>query len=125
MNRWLLRLSSLFSLVLLLNARAAEVQLSRQGTSTLLRVEGDPDNDWLIQLSTNLATWNNIPGLHASFKLSASGEQLFLTDTDANLNAILDTVTFTSLETDRSYGRTSADADVWSVQTPTPAAPNP
>ena len=65
------------------------------------------------------------PGLHASFKLSASGEQLFLTDTDANLNAILDTVTFTSLETDRSYGRTSADADVWSVSSPTPAAANP
>ena len=63
MNGWLLRLSSLFSLVLLLNARAAEVQLSRQGTSTLLRVEDDPDNDWLIQLSTNLATWNNVPGL--------------------------------------------------------------
>ena len=63
MNGWLLRLSSLFSLVLLLNARAADLQLSRQGTSTLLRVEDDPDNDWLIQLSTNLATWNNVPGL--------------------------------------------------------------
>jgi len=64
------------------------------------------------------------PGLHASFKLSASGEQIFLTDSDANLNAILDTVTFTSLETDRSYARTAANADVWSVQTPSPGTAN-
>ncbi len=65
------------------------------------------------------------PGLHASFKLSASGETIFLTDIDANLNAILDTVTFGTLETDRSYGRTSGDADEWSVLTPTPGTSNP
>src|SRR5205085_6992076 len=34
------------------------------------------------------------PGLHASFKLSASGEQIFLTDTDAKLNAVLDSIVF-------------------------------
>ncbi|HXJ76843.1 MAG TPA: CotH kinase family protein, partial [Candidatus Dormibacteraeota bacterium] len=44
-------------------------------------------------------------GLHASFKLAASGESLFLTDTDANSNAILDSVTFGQQETDRSYAR--------------------
>lgn len=65
------------------------------------------------------------PGLHASFKLSASGETVFLTDTDANHNAILDSVAFTNLGTDEAYGRTAADADAWSVMAATPGAPNP
>ena len=65
------------------------------------------------------------PGLHASFKLSGSdGEQLFLTDTDANLNAVLDTIAFGAQETDRSYGRSAADADVWSIMDPTPGREN-
>ncbi|MBL9129028.1 MAG: lamin tail domain-containing protein [Verrucomicrobiales bacterium] len=64
-------------------------------------------------------------GLHASFKLDKAGEQILLTDTDARLNAILDSVTFGPQEDDRSYGRTAADADVWAVLTPTPGAPNP
>lgn len=63
-------------------------------------------------------------GLHASFKLSADGEQIFLTDTDANLNAILDSITFGPQKTDRSFGRTATDADAWAVQTPTPGAAN-
>ena len=65
------------------------------------------------------------PGLHASFKLSASGETLFLTDTDANLNAILDAVTFGALDPDQSYARTAADADVWSILSPSPGGANP
>ena len=64
------------------------------------------------------------PGLHASFKLSASGEQIYLTDTDANLNAVLDSVFFGPQETDFSYGRLSADPDVWEVMLPTPEQPN-
>lgn len=60
------------------------------------------------------------PGLHASFKLSADGEEIFLTDTDANFNAILDSVSFGPQTTDRSYGRASADADVWAILDPTP-----
>jgi hypothetical protein len=63
-------------------------------------------------------------GLHASFKLSASGEALFLTDTDEKLNAVLDSVTFGSQETDRSFGRTSGDPDVWTRMDPTPGAAN-
>jgi hypothetical protein len=39
-------------------------------------------------------------GLHASFKLSASGESIFLTDTDANFNAVLDSVTFDAQQTE-------------------------
>jgi hypothetical protein len=65
------------------------------------------------------------PGLHASFKLSADGEEIFLTDIDANLNAILDNVSFGAQMTDRSYGRTADDADVWVIGEPTPNQPNP
>lgn len=63
-------------------------------------------------------------GLHASFKLSAGGEEVFLTDTDANGNAILDQVIFGELPTDQSYGRTAADADVWVIGPATPGAAN-
>jgi hypothetical protein len=65
-----------------------------------------------------------VPGLHASFKLDADGESLFLTDTDTNYNAILDSVTFDRQETDRSYARRADDADVWVIGTPTPGQAN-
>ena len=64
------------------------------------------------------------PGLHASFKLSASGEEIFLADTDEHLNAVLDSIVFPAQTTDRSYGRSSTDADVWLIMEPTPGAPN-
>jgi hypothetical protein len=64
------------------------------------------------------------PGLHANFKLSASGEQILLIDTDANLNQVLDSITFGAQATDVSYGRTGANADVWGAMTPTPNAAN-
>ncbi len=65
------------------------------------------------------------PGLHASFKLSGSGEQIYLIDTDANNNQVLDSITFGAQTSDVSYGRTAANADVWSTMTPTPEAANP
>ncbi len=65
------------------------------------------------------------PGLHANFKLSGSGEQILLIDTDANNNQVLDSITFGAQTSDVSYGRTAADADVWSTMTPTPEAVNP
>ncbi|MCP5520844.1 MAG: CotH kinase family protein [Verrucomicrobiales bacterium] len=64
------------------------------------------------------------PGLHANFKLSAAGEEIFLLDTDARLNAVLDHIVFGAQETDRSYGRTAADPDVWGIMEPTPGLPN-
>jgi hypothetical protein len=64
------------------------------------------------------------PGLHANFKLAAAGEQVLLIDTDANLNQVLDAITFGPQATDVSYGRTAANADVWGAQTPTPLAAN-
>lgn len=65
------------------------------------------------------------PGLHASFKLSSLGETIYLTDTDANFNAILDQVTFGPQSIDRSHGRSYANGDVWVEQTPSPGAQNP
>lgn len=65
------------------------------------------------------------PGLHASFKLSGSGESLYLADTDSRNNQILDAVVFGDQTTDVSYGRSSADADAWTTMTPTPGADNP
>lgn len=67
---------------------------------------------------------SDTPGLHASFKLDASGEQIYLIDTDARLNAVLDAITFGAQETDRSFGRAAADSDVWSVMDPTPGMAN-
>jgi len=64
------------------------------------------------------------PGLHASFRLSADGEQVLLIDTDANLNAVLDSVTFGPQEADRSYGRSPADANTFIVMQPTPGRQN-
>lgn len=63
------------------------------------------------------------PGLHASFKLEKSGEQIFFTDTDASNNAVLDSVTYPDQESDRSYGRSPDGADVWVVMDPTPGQP--
>lgn len=63
-------------------------------------------------------------GLHASFKLSAAGEQIYLIDTDANNNQVLDAITFGAQATDVSYGRTAANADAWSTMSPTPNAAN-
>ena len=65
-----------------------------------------------------------VPGLHASFKLSGSGEQIYLNDTDANFNAVLDTITFGAQTTDVSYGRSATNASVWVPMTPTPNAAN-
>ncbi len=64
------------------------------------------------------------PGLHASFKLSSSGEQVYLTDTDANRNAVLDFVSFGEQTTDISWGRSAEDADMWTSMIPTPGAEN-
>jgi spore coat protein CotH len=63
-------------------------------------------------------------GLHANFKLASSGEELLLLDTDANLNAVLDVVSFGAQQTDVSYGRLSDNADIWGLLDPTPGQSN-
>lgn len=64
------------------------------------------------------------PGLHANFKLAASGEQILLIDTDANLNAVLDSISFDAQDADRSYGRLPSNPDDWAALNPTPGQPN-
>lgn len=55
-----------------------------------------------------LRIWcDNEPGdgpLHATFKLSDEGEEVFLIDTDARGNTALDGIVFGSQKSDRSYG---------------------
>jgi Lamin Tail Domain len=81
-----------------------------------------PANDHLIVWTdeNTIAT----PGLHASFKLAKSGEQIYYTDTDANQNVVLDMITFGKQTTDKSYGRSATNADVWQIMTATPGAAN-
>jgi hypothetical protein len=64
------------------------------------------------------------PGLHASFKLNSNGETIFLTDTDANLNAVLDSIEFGTQQTERSYGRSSTNTNVWVIMNPSPSLAN-
>lgn len=64
-------------------------------------------------------------GLHASFKLDAQGEQLLFIDTDVNLNAVLDMVSFGPQRADLSYGRRPDQAECFGVMNPTPGTGNP
>ena len=63
-------------------------------------------------------------GLHANFKLAAGGEQLYLIDSDANENAILDSVIFGEQAEDRSYGRLPDSTETWGALDPTPGSAN-
>lgn len=68
---------------------------------------------------------SDTPGLHANFKLSKSGEQIYLIDADARNNAVLDSIVFGAQQSNLSFGRTAANLDVWAIQTPTPGTANP
>ena len=64
-------------------------------------------------------------GIHASFRLDKDGETVRLVDSDANLNALLDEVSFGVLAKDQSWGRTSGDPKVFQTQVPSPGLANP
>lgn len=68
---------------------------------------------------------SDTPGLHASFKLSASGEQILLVGPDADLNPLLDSVTFGTQSTDQATGRPVANPSSFTTLTPTPGQVNP
>ncbi|MBK1875949.1 CotH kinase family protein [Pelagicoccus mobilis] len=63
-------------------------------------------------------------GLHANFKLSASGEEILIVDTDANWNVVLDRVEFGAQAVDTSYGRLESGSNTFDFMTPTPGAEN-
>ena len=97
--------------------------------------EANNPNKWAFPAGTSISAngfllvWADedttaASGLHASFKLSKGGEELYLTDTDANLNVIRDSVIFTMQNTDQSYGRPSTNADVWIIMAATPNQAN-
>ena len=66
------------------------------------------------------------PGLHTSFKLSAGGESVVLSDTDANGNAIIDAVDFPALGQDESYGRMpEGTGSFQTLATASPGEPTP
>ena len=63
------------------------------------------------------------PGLHASFLLSAGGEELALVDADGV--TLIDSIRFGQQITDVSYGRFPDGSDTWSqMMFPTPGGPN-
>ena len=63
-------------------------------------------------------------GLHADFKLSKGGEAVLLVDTDANGNAVLDSIIFGEQETDVAFGRLPDGTGNFQVVPATPGAPN-
>ena len=63
-------------------------------------------------------------GLHADFKLSKGGEAVLLVDTDANDNAVLDSITFGAQETDVAFGRLPNGTGDFKVVQATPGAEN-
>jgi hypothetical protein len=75
-----------------------------------------------------LRIWcDNEPGdgpLHATFKLSDEGEELFLVDTDARGNKVLDGILFADQSSDRSFGSVpDASAEAFYVWTPSGGQP--
>jgi spore coat protein CotH len=81
-----------------------------------------PANGFLIIWADEDGTAS--PGLHTNFKLSADGEEILLVDSDGNYNALLDSVTFSAQQTDRSHGRPPNDPDVFINLPPTPGRQN-
>ncbi|KAF0142309.1 MAG: hypothetical protein FD122_663 [Stygiobacter sp.] len=61
-------------------------------------------------------------GLHASFKLSKSGEYIALVATDGK--TIIDEFTFGAQQTDVSFGRVPSGGEKWSSMKPTPGISN-
>ncbi len=81
-------------------------------------VSDDPDEPakWTFPADTTitaggfLLVWadgdtGDSPGLHASFRLSANGESVVLSDVDERNNALIDRVDFPALEDDEAHGR--------------------
>lgn len=113
------------------NITGSEVDL----TGRYLSDEPDNPRKWAFPPGTTippngyLIVWADedgmaTPGLHASFKLSASGETIFLCDIDAEFNAVLDSISFGSQETDMSYGRSSSNHGEFQFLDPTPGTAN-
>ena len=70
------------------------------------------------------ADTDDTPGLHADFKLSAGGESVVLTGSDAGGNAVIDRVDFPELEDDEALGRLPNGSGPFRTVAATPGAEN-
>jgi hypothetical protein len=77
-------------------------------------------NATLVILADSLTT----PGIHAGFQLDGGGDAVYLYDTAASGQALLDSVVFGPQITDFSIGRTGAGLNTWALCTPTIGAAN-
>ena len=114
----------------LYNASDREVDLSGMyltDTDVELRKWAFPEGTVLVP-GTHLIVWadeDDEDGLHAGFKLSRSGEGIYLVDTDERGNAILDAVLFGEQQTDVSYGRLpDGTGPFQSIASPSPLGAN-
>jgi hypothetical protein len=116
----------------LLNVSDQDVDLSGMyltDTDTDLRRWAFPEGTTLSS-GGRLIVWadgddGDAPGLHAGFKLSASGESVLLVDSDEAGNLLLDSVTFGPQWDDASFGRYPDGSGDFSVLAPaTPESAN-
>ena len=81
--------------------------------------------DTVIEANGYLLIWadkdDGDSGLHAEFKLSASGESVFLSN---DSNQLIDEVTFGAIPTDTTYGRSLNGVGDFYIMGPTPSAEN-
>ncbi len=83
----------------------------------------EPDSFVVIFANDKNKLVDSTGSVHVNFKLSASGETVFLTNSGG---AIVDSLKFQELVTDHSYGRSSADLNSYFIfDTPTPGSSNP
>lgn len=64
------------------------------------------------------------PGFHTGFQLDQGGDAVYLFDTLAKGQAVLDSVVFGPQATDFSLGRTGTDLNTWTIGTPSIGAAN-
>jgi hypothetical protein len=115
----------------LVNAGDQEADLS----GMYLTDDKQKPQKWKFPSGTKLAPGNYLivwadeggkraPDLHANFKLSKTGEGVWLIDSDARGNAIVDTVEFSSQRADVAFGRYPDATGQWQPLPPTPGKPN-
>ncbi len=117
------------------------VELHNAGTTTVdlggMYMSDDPDvpTAWQVPAGVTIAPGSFLivwcdddvaqGATHASFKLSAAGEQVGLYESDANGNVAVDAVTFGAQSTDVSLGRCPDGGGCWEIMgVATPGASN-
>jgi hypothetical protein len=87
-----------------------------------------PDNT-LMKAGEYLIIWADengkaTPGIHTNFKLSASGEGVYITSSDETGNLLIDSVGFGVQKDDISYGRYPNGSGEFRTMQPTPGTEN-